>query len=160
MTTDPVTQLYRERHTAMVRLAHLLTGDNAVAQDLVHDAFIKVAQRFERPTSSPIDNPSAYLRQAVVNQCNSWHRRQAVEARHNRPEPEPLQLGPSLDEMWTALESLSPKRRTAIVLRFYEDLPLDAVAEVMGVRPGTARSLIHRGLASLREVVSHEDRED
>jgi RNA polymerase sigma factor (sigma-70 family) len=155
-----LTDLYRERGVAMVRLAHLLIGDNGAAQDLVHDAFIKVSERIESSrtgTAEPIDNPSAYLRRAVVNQCNSWHRHRAVEARHDRPGPEPIELGPVYDDLWVALASLPPKRRTAIVLRFYEDLSVDSVAQVMGVRPSTARSLIHRGLASLRKVVGHDE---
>ena len=147
--------LYRDRWAAMVRLAHLLTGDNAAAQDLVQDAFVKVSAQI-RDRGRPLDEPSAYLRRAVVNSCNSWHRRQGIERRHNRPEPEPLHLGPELDETWAALDGLPAKRRTALVLRFYEDLSYDDIAESMGVRPATVRSLIHRGLASLRKELTHD----
>jgi len=139
----------------MVRLAHLLTGNNAAAQDLVHDAFIKVAARLT-DTSRPVDSPQGYLRTAVVNQCMSWHRRKAVEARHATIPMEPIVLGPELDDTWDALTGLPPKRRTALVLRFYEDLSYADIATVMGVRPGTVRSLIHRGLASLRSELTHD----
>lgn len=154
---DPVEVLYREQRAAMVRLAHLLTGSNAAAQDLVQDAFVKVAPRL-RDSTRPLDHPAAYLRRSVVNHCTSWHRRRAVEARHATVDAEPLALGPELDEMWALLRTLPPKRRTALVLRFYADLSYDAIAETMDVRPGTVRSLIHRGLASLREELSDAHR--
>jgi RNA polymerase sigma factor (sigma-70 family) len=53
--------------------------------------------------------------------------------------------------MWDALAGLEERRRTAIVLRFYEDLPDAAIAEVIGCRPGTVRTLVHRGLQDLRK---------
>jgi RNA polymerase sigma factor (sigma-70 family) len=147
--------LYRERGPAMVRLAHLLTGDNAAAQDVVHDAFIKVSAKLDgvEHGAAPIEDVRAYLRRVVVNECHGWHRRAATRARHEPPVAEPIVRGPELDEVWSAIAELPPQRRTALVLRFYEDLSLDEVAAVMGVRPATARSLVRRGLASLRKVV-------
>ena len=153
---DPtLVSLYRERGPAMVRLAHLLTGDNSAAQDLVHDAFIKVSAKLDDPVAggSPIGDVPAYLRRVVVNECHGWHRRAATRARHEPPVPEPVVLEPEHDEIWSALAEIPAQRRTALVLRFYEDLSLDEVATVMGVRPATARSLVRRGLASLRKVV-------
>jgi DNA-directed RNA polymerase specialized sigma24 family protein len=89
----------------------------------------------------------------VVNRCRNHARRLSLERRH-RPET-PLEVtGPELDETWQQLRRLTPRRRAAIVLRFYADLRVDEVAATLGCRPGTAASLIHRGLADLREVLS------
>jgi RNA polymerase sigma-70 factor (ECF subfamily) len=90
---------------------------------------------------------------AVVNRCRNHLRRASLE-RRLRPEPPLAVTGPELDETWQQLRRLTPRRRAAIVLRFYADLRVDEVAEVLGCRPGTAASLIHRGLADLREVLS------
>jgi RNA polymerase sigma factor (sigma-70 family) len=60
---------------------------------------------------------------------------------------------PEVDEVWGLLADLSGRQRMALVLRFYEDLTVPAIAEVMGVRPGTVKSLIHRGLAQLKERI-------
>jgi RNA polymerase sigma factor (sigma-70 family) len=57
------------------------------------------------------------------------------------------------DEMWDALATLSERQRTAIVLRFYEDLPDQRIAEIIGCRPATVRTAIHRGLRELRKVI-------
>jgi RNA polymerase sigma factor (sigma-70 family) len=143
--------LYRAQLLPMVRLAHLITGSNLAAEDLVHEAFLKVAPRYDA-----VDRPAAYLRTVVVNECRMWLRRRGVEQRHATTDDRPT-LPPELDETWTALARLTPKRRIALVLRFYEDLSLEAVAEVMGCRLGTAKSLVHRGLESLRKELTDAD---
>ena len=143
---DPLIQLYRERYEPMVRLAYLMTGDRAVAEELVQDAFVNVHRAWSRAT-----NPPAYLRTAVVNACNSWGRRRTLEL-HRRPAPpDPSVL--VADEMWDALQTLPHRQRAAIVLRFYEDLPDTAIAEVLGCRPATVRTLVRRGLQSLRKEI-------
>ena len=55
--------------------------------------------------------------------------------------------------MWDALAALTDRQRIAIVLRFYEDMPDDRIAEILGCRPSTVRSAVHRGLMSLRQVI-------
>jgi RNA polymerase sigma factor (sigma-70 family) len=54
--------------------------------------------------------------------------------------------------MWAALALLQPRRRTALVLRYYEDLPIGEIARLLECRPGTVSSLLHRGLADLRKA--------
>ena len=60
-----------------------------------------------------------------------------------------LELPHDLDETWEALQVVTPKQRTALVLRFYADLSVAEVADLMGERPGTVKSLVHRGLSVL-----------
>jgi RNA polymerase sigma-70 factor (sigma-E family) len=143
---DPLVDLYRERYEPMVRLAYLLTGDRGVAEELVQDAFVRVHRNWQRAT-----NPPAYLRTAVVNATRSWGRHKAVEIRRQPRPPEPDVL--VADEMWDALQVLPERQRTAIVLRFYEDLPDARIAEVLGCREATVRTAIHRGLARLRKEI-------
>ena len=142
-----LTDLYRAERAGMVRLAHLMCGSNETACDIVHEAFIRLQRNWASAT-----DPRAYLRQIVVNLCRAHHRRNAVERRYaSVAAVPPVYLAPDLDETWHALAALSPKRRVALVLRYYEDLSIEDVARVMGCRVGTAKSLIHRGLASLRQ---------
>jgi RNA polymerase sigma factor (sigma-70 family) len=58
---------------------------------------------------------------------------------------------PELDETWDMLRRLPDRQRIALVLRFYEDLPEREIADLLGCRPGTVKSLIHRGLARVRK---------
>lgn len=140
-------ELYRERHQPMVRLAYLLTGDRAVAEELVQDAFIAVHRSWDRVTS-----PGGYLRVAVVNACRSWGRRQVME-RERRPAAADHAMLVA-DEMWDALLTLPERQRAAIVLRFYEDLPDREIAEILGCREATVRTAVFRGLAALRKEVT------
>lgn len=137
--------VYEMNLPRLVRLAHLITGSNSAAEDVVHDVFVAAYHKWEK-----IDDPHGYLYRAVVNRSRSVLRRRSIESKH-ASEPSTLDLAPDLDEVWIALSKIPAKRRTALVLRFYADLPVETIAEVMGVRPATVRSLIHRGYMSMRK---------
>lgn len=137
--------LYRRSHGPMVRLAYLLTRSTSVAEDLVHDAFLRLQTRWEL-----IIDPDAYLRRAVVNAANSHHRRGRLEQGRARA-PAPVHQQP--DELWDALAGLAPRRRSVLVLRYYLDLSEAETARLLGCRPGTVKSLTHRALAELRTVI-------
>jgi RNA polymerase sigma-70 factor (sigma-E family) len=137
---------YRAQYEPMLRLAYLLTGSRAAAEDIVQDSFVRMQPRFAAVTA-----PVAYLRKTVTNACNSWHRRRLREQAH---QPERVEeVAPEHDEMWDALARLAPRRRAALVLRYYLDLSEADIATALGCRPGTVKSLTHRGLADLKEVL-------
>jgi RNA polymerase sigma-70 factor (sigma-E family) len=139
---------YREQWLDLARLAYLLTGDRAVGEELVQDAFVAARRRWDQ-----IDNPGGYLRTSVVNASRDWGRHQQVVRKHEPSAPEALRAATSEDhpdELWDALGRLDDRRRQAVVLRFYLDLPDAEIAELLGCRPGTVRTLIHRALRDLR----------
>ncbi len=136
----------RESYEPMVRLAFLLTSSIETAEDLVQDVLART-----QPKWSKVDEPGAYVRRAVVNACNSHHRRRRRERQHPLPEPEPSRM--HADELFDVLAELPTRMRAAVVLRYYEDLPENDIATLLGCAPGTVRSLIHRGLARLRLVI-------
>lgn len=148
---DAVDELFRSRWGPSVRLATALTGDRAVAEELVQEAFLQLTQRW-----AAVENPAAYLRTAVVNLSRNHRRRLGVGRRRQPPPPRLTVDDPALDELWQQLAGLSERRRAALVLRFYEDLPIAEIAELLGCRPGTVSSLLHRGLADLRKVLSDD----
>jgi RNA polymerase sigma factor (sigma-70 family) len=139
-------EAYRVGYGKLVRLAYLLTGHAAVAEEVVQDAFVASHRAGDR-----LQDPYPYVRRAVVNRCRSWGRRYTVERAHRPHPPDPAEL--AADEMWDALATLNDRQRAAIVLRFYEDLPDDRIAEILDCRQTTVRSAIHRGLESLRRVI-------
>lgn len=142
-------QLYREQYGALVRLAALLTGSAAVAEEVVQDAFVR-----SRGALDVADRPAAYLRVAVVNGCRTFHRRRAL-ALGRRPRAGVLAEAaePELHELADVLAVLPARQRSVLVLRYYADLSEAEIAEVLGCRPGTVKSLAHRGLARLRELI-------
>jgi RNA polymerase sigma factor (sigma-70 family) len=131
----------------MVRLARGLVDLSETAEEIVQDAFVAVFERWDR-----LSEPAGYLRTAVVNGARSELRKREVRRRvglRARPAEAPAER----DYLIDALDTLSPKQRTAIVLRFYAQMSERETAEAMGVRPGTVKSLVSRGLADLRRVI-------
>jgi RNA polymerase sigma-70 factor (sigma-E family) len=152
--SSKLTELYERSAPGSVRLAYLLTGDQAVAEDIAQDAFVRVVGHLGH-----LRDPGsfdAYLRRIVVNLAKNHFRRRAVErrflAREAEPEPVPGPEGTSVDRrtVLDALGRLPQRQRAAIVLRYYEDLPEDAIASVLRCRPATVRSLVARGVQALR----------
>lgn len=144
--------LFEELMPGLVRLAHLLTGSLPLAEEAVQDAFVAVYQR-----RAKVQKPEQYLRRVVVNNCHSRTRRRGVEKKKLQivaSQSSHADWQPEVDEVWELLSELSARQRAALVLRFYEDLTVPAIAEVMRVRPGTVKSLIHRGLAQLKERIN------
>ncbi|MGH9127079.1 MAG: SigE family RNA polymerase sigma factor [Acidimicrobiales bacterium] len=138
--------LYRTRYADMVRLAYLLIGSSAEAEEIVQDAFVRIRGRIQR-----VDNPSAYLRTTVINGCRNRFRRREVERRYT-PRPEAAAYD-RVDELGDALAALPARQRAVIVLRYYAGLSEAEIAATLGCRPGTVKSLCHRGLAELRRVI-------
>jgi RNA polymerase sigma-70 factor (sigma-E family) len=153
-------ELYARHGPASIRLAYLITGDRYLAEDLVQEAFVRLAGRF-----ADLRNPDAfeaYLRRTVVNLARMHFRRGRVERAFLRRESGRRHQDASLPDVDTyqlmkqALLRLPARQRAAIVLRYYEDLPERQIAELLRCQPGTVKSLLSRGIAALRERVGGE----
>ncbi len=145
--TDPgapdLATLFELQRASMTRLAHVITGSNAVAQDVVQDAFIRLSN------ARNVREPAAYLRVIVVNLSRTVARKAArplPTVRSHAPTGEP-----DIDELWAYVQRLPEKYRTALALRFYADMSEAQMAEHLGCRPGTVKTLVSRGLDLLRK---------
>jgi RNA polymerase sigma-70 factor (sigma-E family) len=149
----------RARGPALVRYAFLLTADWGLAEDMVQEALAAAHSKWRR--IEKMDYPDAYVKQAVTRRFLSWRRR---KSNGERPagllpnEAAPPAPGPSAaegvgdrDEMWTALGTLPRQQRAVLVLRYYEDLPDERIAEVLGCSQSTVRVHAGRGLATMRQ---------
>jgi RNA polymerase sigma factor (sigma-70 family) len=152
--------LYRLHADDAIRLAYLITGDRALAEDLVQDAFVRLAGRLFHLRGT--DGFEAYLRRTVVNLANSYFRRRKVEQRYQEREASmlrPISRDPDVpgsEAARAALLALPMRQRTAIALRFYLDLSEARTAELMGCRPGTVKALVSQGLGKLRPNLAGE----
>lgn len=145
-------ELYRDEYAAMVRLAHLLTGSNDAAEDVAHEAFLRVRSRV-----AGMSNPVGYLRVTVVNLAKNWQRSQSRRVlRERRTSPrestsdDAAQVGEH-DELLALIDGLPFRQRTVIVARYWLDLPESEIAALVGCRPGTVKSLNARALTALRK---------
>jgi RNA polymerase sigma-70 factor (sigma-E family) len=147
-TTASFDSFYEAQWQTALRLATLLTQQRAVAEDLAQEAFANVYRAWSR-----IDRPAAYLNTAIVNACRRWHKREA-RARERLPllVAEPTEH-PMLGELSDAVAALPYRQRAALVLRYYADLSEAEIADALGCRPGTVKSLVSRGLAELKKVI-------
>lgn len=148
-------KFYEAEAAAVGRFALLLSRNPEVAADLAQEAFIRTYGAWNR-----VSEPRAYVRQVVLNLVRKAHRRRAIAIRHPQPVAveQPDRSGEIDDALRVAeaLAVLPPVRRAAVVLRYYEDLPLRAVADVLGRPLGTVKSDLHRALAALRDVLVDE----
>jgi RNA polymerase sigma factor (sigma-70 family) len=146
----PLEETFREQRTALMRLAFLMCGSREQAEDLVQTAFAAAQER-----SDEIENLPAYLRRTIVNRAKDTQRRQFRLRRVlHRLADDPVTLQPELDHTWSVIRSLPVQQRTVVVLRYYEDLTLVQIAELLDRPAGTVRSDLHRAHANLRKALS------
>jgi RNA polymerase sigma-70 factor (sigma-E family) len=149
--------IFRDDGPRLFRLALFLTSDRAEAQDVVADAFERTLRSSRRRT---IDDPSAYLRTAVVNRSRSRHRKRSNEIRAvsiaaNQRHPQfPAVVDDRLSSrLMEALQQLPDRQRAVVVLRNYLDMSETETADAMRVSVGTVKAQGSRGLARLRELL-------
>ncbi len=137
----------------LTRLAYSVIGDRQVAEELVQESYIRLQKAGDR-----VENRAAFLRVTVINRCKSYTVRRSKErAQLWRNAGRAETTTPhEIDETLLALRTLGIKYRTVLALRYYEDLSIDEIAELINVRPGTVKSLIHRGLAKLRTELERQ----
>jgi RNA polymerase sigma factor (sigma-70 family) len=143
--SEQIEEVYRSLSGPLVRLAYLLVGDREDAKDIVQSVFASASHRWDA-----IDDPQAYLRRAVVNRANDSHRKAFRRARHPLPIGGDYADEPELDGVWRFVQSLPPPQRAVIVLRYYADLTLVDIADVIGRPASTVRSDLRRALTNLK----------
>ena len=140
------------RGQALQRTAYLLTGDWALAEDLLQTALARIYPRWDRIVR---DDPDAYVRKVLVNTWSSWWRRKwrgevPSDALVDTAGMDPYAEADRRRAVAAALAGLPPKQRATVVLRFHEDMTEAQVAAVLGVSIGTVKSQTAKALAKLR----------
>ncbi|WP_308164013.1 SigE family RNA polymerase sigma factor [Nonomuraea sediminis] len=156
-----VATIFAEHHVGLVRLALLMVGDQATAEDVVQDAFARThagRARLRDPGKA-----LTYVRSAVLNGCRSVLRRRATVFRRAVPYEPPVWsaesaalIGEERRAVLLAMRELPPRQREALTLRYYLDLTDQEIAETMGISASTARSTITRGLAALGRALGED----
>jgi len=153
-----VESLYHEEVTSLVRLARIFTDDRSGAEDIVQEAFIKMyhaAGRISDPKKS-----AAYLRSIVLNLARDQNRRGLMSLRHQdalidrrhveKPDEQVVRTE-SQSEVLEALDTLSPRQRDCLVLRFYMDLSERDIADTLSISPNSVKTHCRRGMEALAE---------
>jgi RNA polymerase sigma-70 factor (sigma-E family) len=148
------------RRGALLRSATLITGDPHLAQDLLQDALVKLAARWERLGAG---RPDAYVRRIMFHDNVSRWRRTGREVLVDevgdsaRPlgAVEPVDPGRAVTglDVRRALAALTDRQRAVLVLRYYDDLSETQIAQTLGVSNGTVKSQAHVALKRMRELI-------
>lgn len=154
--------LHTEHFESLMRTAYWILGDHSLAEEIVQDAFVKLAQAWDR-----VDDLAAapgYLRRIVINLSRSKIRRLAtgrrkldrvarLEAAGGIAEPSFA----AIDEpLAAAIRSLPRRQRECVVLRFVHDLTVDSIAETLAISSGSVKTHLHRGLQKLNDELQEE----
>jgi RNA polymerase sigma factor (sigma-70 family) len=148
--------LYRRSYGGMLAVAVATVRDRWLAEDLVHDAYAQLWTQW-----GSISQPMAWLRRAVVTNClaslRTQRRREAIMRRRAAtPAPAAQLTGPDEQAFLDLLTGLNERQRIAITLRYVLDLPEAEIAAVLGCRPGTVKSTLHRAVKVLRARIEGE----
>jgi RNA polymerase sigma-70 factor (sigma-E family) len=149
-----VATLFVAEAARLVSLARFFVDDRTAAEDLVQEAFIRLARSASRIRDE--DRAAAYLRSIVVNLARDHNRRGLVSLRHRPPavldEPsaeETATVRESRSEVVTALRALPRRQRDCVALRYYLELSIEDIATTLGVSPNSVKTHLQRGLRSL-----------
>jgi RNA polymerase sigma-70 factor (sigma-E family) len=141
----------------LMRTAFLVTGNAHSAEDLLQTALTKAYGSW--PKVRAADEPVAYVRRIMINAHLSWLRRlssteRVLETFPDLGEGDLQSAHAESDELRQALLRLSPRVRTAVVLRYFEDLSEEATATLMGCSRSTVNNHVSKGLAALRGLLA------
>ena len=153
------------RLPALLRFAGVLTGERALAEDVVQEVLIRVSARWQK--ISGMDRPELYVRKMVTNEFLSWRRRSwrlipsgsGADLDH-RSSPDHATDLAERDALLAGLQKLPRLQRAVVVLRYYEGLPDREIAGIIGCKAGTVRGYAFRALAALRVDLQAEQQTD
>lgn len=154
MDDEAMVAFCRTQHTRLVGVLAYSVGDRFVAEELAQETLIRVCQHW--PKVRDMAAPEAWAHRVAQNLATSWVRRRIAERRATRrvqahPVPQVVEATHDVVAVRSEIEQLPLRQRTALVLRYYADLPAAQVGVVMGCTEGTVRALTHQAITSLRE---------
>jgi RNA polymerase sigma factor (sigma-70 family) len=131
----------------------LLCGSREQAADLVQDALVKTFGRLRNGFS--VESAEAYVRRAILNghldggrRLSRWRRLAPLEY---VPDERPSSDADTdlRQDLHRELRKLSPRERACLVLRYYDDLKVDDIADTLGISSGTVKRYLSDGLAKM-----------
>ena len=148
-----VTELVAQRGEALLRYATLLCGSRDDAADLVQDALVRTFGRLRNGFS--VESAEAYVRRAILNghldggrRTTRWRRIAPLEYRPDE-QPSPALASEERLDLHEELRKLTPRERACLVLRYYDDLKVDDIAETLGISSGAVKRYLSDGLAKM-----------
>ncbi|WP_084124687.1 RNA polymerase sigma factor [Demequina sp. NBRC 110054] len=153
-----VERLMRERGPRLTAYAAMLVGRDGDAEDLVHDAIVKVFSRGR--ALSDIDHAEAYVRRTMPTLAIDRARRRSAGSRATvrsfQRDDAPADLDAGLD-VRRALRTLSPREQACVAMRYYDDLTVPQIAEALHLAQGSVKRYLHDATARLAPMLGVDD---
>lgn len=151
---DEFDRFAREHFVALCRTGYLLCGDRQRAEDAAQDALLRLHRHWRR-----IDNHAAYTRRALVTilidqSRRPWRREVPTEIAHDRHIADASGTVDDRDELLRALARLTPRQRSCVVLRYYQDLSIAQTADALGTSEGNVKRTTSDAVSALRGLLS------
>ncbi|MEV0949753.1 sigma-70 family RNA polymerase sigma factor [Promicromonospora sp. NPDC050249] len=173
-------ELMRVRGSALVRYAYMLSGDRALAEDLVQDALVKVYSRLRgtpgvsgavgvpqgsraHDLDSPFTNAEGYVRRAVLTiYLDGYRKRQRWTGIKHLLADDPStrgadQAASARIDVMAALARLGARERACVVLRYFEDMTVPQIADVLGTAQGTVKRYLSDATKNMQEYLRPDD---
>lgn len=151
---DFVETMYREHGPGLVRMVRLFVDDRNAAEDLVQEAFIRLARSAHKIQDDR--KAAAYLRSIVLNLARDHNRRGLVSLRHRLPlddrqatVEDQVVLAEEHQDVVDALRTLPRRQRDCLILRYYDELSIDDIAETLAISRNSVKTHLTRGMNAL-----------
>jgi RNA polymerase sigma factor (sigma-70 family) len=149
-----IVEMFQQHGYGQVRMVRMFVDDRNAAEDLVQEAFIRLARSRHRIEDS--SKAAAYLRSIVLNLARDHNRRGLVSLRHHLPSDplrasleDTIELREDQRMVIDALRDLPHRQRDCLILRYYDELPVPGIGEVLGISANSVKTHLKRGLRSL-----------
>lgn len=152
-----VVRLFHAEGRSLVRLARLFVDDRDAAEDIVQEAFLRLARHAGRIDAD--DRAPAYLRSIVLNLARDHNRRGLVSLRHHAASGREIDVGDDAADRLVrteehqrvieAVRGLPMRQRDCIALRYFEELPIDGIAATLGLSVNSVKTHLQRAMAAL-----------
>ncbi len=160
-----VVQLFHAEGRSLVRLARLFVDDRDAAEDIVQEAFLRLARSAHRISDE--SRAPAYLRSIVLNLARDHNRRGLLSLRHHPPSGREIDVAESSSEdrlvetdqqraVLDAVRALPRRQRDCVTLRYFEDLGIEAIATTLSISPNSVKTHLKRGMATLGRALGPE----
>ena len=149
-----VEAMYNEHGRGLVHMVRLFVDDRNAAEDLVQEAFIRLARSAHRIEDHR--KAAAYLRSIVLNLARDHNRRGLVSLRHRLPLDDReasvedlVELAEKHQQVVETLRALAPRQRDCLILRYYDELGIDDIAQTLGISRNSVKTHLTRGIRAL-----------
>ena len=163
---EPFDTFYRSAYGRVVAVAHSMTGDAHLGEEIAQEAFISAHRNWAKV--SRLDRPDLWVRRVAINRCTSTWRRKVIELRVNRQAAagrvesahDTSDVVAARAALWDAVRDLPDRQTAVVVLHYVDDLSTAEIGELLGLSASTVQTHLTRARARLADVLSQNGSAD